>query len=246
MIRGPQVGLLGGTFDPIHLGHLAVARAAQHTLRLETIRFLPAAQPPHRPDSPHASEYHRVEMARLAVAGRDQPGTRWEVSGLELDRDGPSYTFDTLRSIHAEGLTPQQIVFLTGADAFAEIETWYRYPEVLDCAHFGVVTRPGTTLESLRQRLPTLAPRMIEAPDVIRTSSPRIILIPADTPDISSTDIRRLAARGGSIAEFVPAAVAAYIEQHSLYRTAPVTPDSPGAPKTPAPKASAPKAPSAQ
>jgi nicotinate-nucleotide adenylyltransferase len=239
--------LIGGTFDPIHLGHLAVARAAQRTLRLETIRFIPAAQPAHRPDSPHASEYHRFEMTRLAVAESDEPGTRWEVSGLELDRGGPSYTFDTLRGVLAEGLTPQQIVFLIGADAFAEIETWSRYPEVLDCAYFGVVTRPGTTLARLRQRLPMLASRMIEPSDVGRTSSPRIILIAAETPDISSTDVRRLAARGESIAELVPPGVAAYIEQHSLYRTAPVasgTPNAP-APKRQAAKAPARKAPSA-
>ena len=239
MIGRPVVGLLGGTFDPVHLGHLAVARAATRTLHLETIRFVPAAQPPHRPDSPRASEYHRFEMIRLAVADGAAPGIRWEVSRLELDRDGPSYTLETLRSVHAEGLAPQQIVFLTGADAFAEIETWYRYPEVLDCAHFAVVARPGTTLDSLRQRLPALASRMIEAGDVTKTSSPRIILIPAHTPDISSTDIRRLASRGESIAALVPPAVAAYIEQHSLYRQAPdaPAPHAPEAPDAPAPQA---------
>jgi nicotinate-nucleotide adenylyltransferase len=244
MIGRPLVGLLGGTFDPIHLGHLAVARAAERALPLETIRFIPSAQPPHRPDSPRASEYHRFEMTRLAVAESAAPGTHWEVSRLELDRDGPSYSFETLRSVRAEGLTPRQIVFLTGADAFAEIESWYRYPEVLECAHFGVVTRPGTTLDNLRQRLPTLASRMIEAADVTETSPPRIILIPADTPDISSTDIRRLAGQGKSIATLVPPAVAAYIAQHSLYREAPEAPEAPDAPEAPAPQApEAPKAP---
>lgn len=237
MTTRPLLGLLGGTFDPIHLGHLAVARAAQQALDLQIVRFIPSAQPPHRPDRPRASGYHRLEMTRLAVTTRDAPGTHWEVSDLELDRNGPSYTFDTLRAVHAEGMTPQQIVFLTGADAFAEIGTWHRYPEVLDAAHFGVVTRPGTVLENLRDRLPQLASRMIEASDVTKTSSPRIILIPADTPDISSTAIRRLASRGESINDFVPPAVAAYIEQHSLYRTAsepaPKAPEAHEAPKAP-------------
>ena len=236
----PVLGLLGGTFDPIHLGHFAVARAAQHALDLQTIRFIPSAQPPHRPDSPRASGYHRLKMARLAVDASDSSGARWEVSDVELDRNGPSYTFDTLHSVHAEGMTPQQLVFLTGADAFAEIGTWYRYPEVLDAAHFGVVARPGTTLDSLRQRLPQLASRMIDVSEVTATSSPRIILIPAETPDISSTDIRRLASRGQSVTELVLPAVAAYIDQHSLYRTAPDAAealDAPDAPDAPAPKA---------
>jgi nicotinate-nucleotide adenylyltransferase len=241
MIDRPLVGLFGGTFDPIHLGHLAVARAAERTLQLQTIRFIPAAQPPHRPDSPRASEYHRFEMTRLAAAECAAPGTRWEVSRLELDRDGPSYSFDTLLRVHAEGWRPQQVVFLTGADAFAEIETWYRYPEVLDYAHFGVVARPGTTLDALRQRLPRLASRMIAASDVTQTSGPRIILIPARTPDISSTDVRHRASRGESIAALVPPAVAAYIEQHSLYRQAPQAPEAPEAPEAPARQA--PKAP---
>jgi len=238
MITSPVLGLLGGTFDPIHFGHLAVARAAQRALGLKTIRFIPSSQPPHRPDRPRASGYHRLLMARLAVAD-DASGLHWEVSDLELDRKGPSYTFDTLRTVHAEGMTPLQIVFLTGADAFAEIGTWHRFPEVLDLAHFGVVTRPGTALASLRERLPTLASRMIEARDVTKTSSPHIILVPADTPDISSSDIRRLAARGESIADLVPSAVASYIAQHSLYHTAPDALDAPNSPDAPgaAPKA---------
>ena len=85
-------------------------------------------------------------MVRLAAAA--MPG--WEVSDLELHRDGPSYTFDTLAALHREGLSPLQIFFITGADAFAEIATWHRYPDVLDAAHFAVVARPGTTLDALR------------------------------------------------------------------------------------------------
>jgi nicotinate (nicotinamide) nucleotide adenylyltransferase len=95
-------------------------------------------------------------MVRLAVAAT--PG--WEVSDLELTREGPSYTFDTLTTIAAEGLNPLQMFFIIGADAFAEIETWYRFPKVLDLAHFVVVARPGTRLASLKQRLPRLAARM--------------------------------------------------------------------------------------
>jgi nicotinate-nucleotide adenylyltransferase len=211
-----RLGLLGGTFDPVHLGHLAAARAAQAALGLERVRFVPSARPPHRPDSPGASGYHRREMVRLAVG--DTPG--WEVWDLELTREGPSYTFDTLTSVADEGLTPVQIFFVIGADAFADITTWYRYPEVLDRAHFVVVARPGTTLASLQSRLPQLAPRMCEPQDVdgYRT---RIILLEAATPDVSGTVIRRRVAQGAPIDNLVPSAVAAYLDRNLLYRPVP-------------------------
>ena len=214
MTRRPRVGVLGGTFDPIHQGHLAAAHAARTALDLDTVRFLPSARPPHRPDSPQASEYHRLEMVRLAAAGVGGA----EVSDLELRRQGPSYTFDTLAALHREGLTPLQIFFITGADAFAEIETWYRYPAVLDSAHFVVVTRPGTALARLRERLPALTPRMASPHDALDARDPRIILIEAETPDVSSTDIRRRVASGQPIDRLVPMSIAAYIAHHSLYR----------------------------
>jgi nicotinate-nucleotide adenylyltransferase len=216
MSARPRVGLLGGTFDPIHNGHLAAARAAQQSLDLDRVRFIPAARPPHRPDSPVASEYHRLQMVRLA-ADEDR---RWEVSDLELRRQGPSFTFDTLAALHAEGLTPLQIFFLTGADAFADIGSWRHYPALLDSAHFAVVARPGSLLRSLPHRMPALAARMIE-PDAVDTATqPRVILIEALTPDVSSTDIRQRIRAGVSIDDLVPASVAAYIAQHSLYQHA--------------------------
>jgi nicotinate-nucleotide adenylyltransferase len=210
----PRVGLLGGTFDPIHLGHLAAARAAQRALDLDAVRFIPSARPPHRPDSPRASEYHRVEMIRRAIG--DVAG--WEISDLELRRHGPSYTWDTLVSLHKTGLSPSQIFFITGADAFAEIATWYRYPDVLDAAHFVVITRPGISLAAVRQRVPALVPRMIEPSELATSSTPRIIAVESNTPDISSTDIRARAARGESLEDLVPPAVAAYIGAQHLYR----------------------------
>jgi nicotinate-nucleotide adenylyltransferase len=211
-----RLGLLGGTFDPIHNGHLAAAAAAQHALGLDGVRFIPSARPPHRTDSPRASGYHRLQMIALAVA--NSPG--WEASDLEINREGRSYTYDTLTTIaREEGLTRSRIFFITGADAFAEIATWHRYPDVLDRAHFVVVARPGTTLDALRTRLPNLASRMT-TPNALDASTPRIILLPAQTPDVSSTDIRRRVADGQSIDALVPAAASAYIDQNSLYRTA--------------------------
>lgn len=213
MTRRPRVGVLGGTFDPIHLGHLAAARAAQRTLDLDRIVFVPAARPPHRPDSPRASEYHRVEMIRRAI----DAAAGWEVSELELHRTGPSYTVDTLSAFHDQGLLPSQLFFITGADAFAEITTWYRYADVLDGAHFVVVTRPGFSMERLRDRVPGLADRLCDTADLADSPTTRILLVEAETPDVSSTAIRKRAATGAPLDDCVPAAVAAYISRNHLY-----------------------------
>lgn len=212
----PRLGLIGGTFDPIHRGHLAAADAAQRALSLETIRFIPSAQPPHRPESPRATSAQRLEMVRCAVAGT----STWEASDIELRRGGTSYTSQTLAALQREGMSPSLMFFIIGADAFAEIETWHDYPAVLDAAHYAVVARPGTTLASLSARVPGLSNRLIEAEEVVKAATPRIVLIAAETPDVSSTDIRRRIARGESVAGLVSDAVAAYIAQHNLYKGA--------------------------
>lgn len=217
MTTGSRIGLLGGTFDPIHLGHLAAARAADRVLRFDRLRFIPSNAPPHRPDSPRASGYHRLRMTALAVAG--VPG--WEASDVELARGGASYTFDTLTAL-GELEPASQFFFITGADAFAEIASWRRYPELLELAHFVVIARTGTSFDRIRARLPQLAVRMV-ACDVGSPSAclaapfPSIFLINADTPDVSSTDVRRRAAAGEPLAGLVPDAVAGYIAEHQLY-----------------------------
>jgi nicotinate-nucleotide adenylyltransferase len=222
MTMRPLVGLLGGTFDPIHLGHVAAARAAGQALALDLVRLIVSARPPHRSDSPRVSEYHRLQMIRLAIdESMAAGGLRLEVSDLEVRRAGPSYTYDTLRALHAEGLTPLQLVFITGADAFAEIGTWHRYPEVLDQAHFAVIARPGTNLASLEARLPALATRMMGPRQFTDAVTPGIVLIARDTPDVSSTEVRRRARVGDSLEGLVSPSVAAYIAQHHLYRSDP-------------------------
>ena len=158
-------------------------------------------------------------MAQLVAAGH----AGWSASRIELDREGPSYTFDTLTAM-GEALSERsayrsdavreskgtQIFFITGADAFAEITTWSRYPAVLDLANFVVVSRPGITLDSLRARVPSA---FRDRP----TASTRVILVEAQTPDISSTDIRRRVRAGHSLSGFVPDPVARYIAEHRLY-----------------------------
>ena len=198
-----KLGVLGGTFDPIHNGHIAAAAAAEQTLGLEAMMLIPSRIPPHRHDPVGATSEQRYEMAQLAADGR----AGWTASRIELDREGPSYTFDTLTEL-SEPST--QIFFITGADAFAEIATWSRYPAVLDLANFVVVSRPGITLDSLRERVPSA---FRDRP----SAQTRVILVEAPTPDISSTDIRRRVRAGHSLSGFVPDPVARYIAAHRLY-----------------------------
>ena len=217
MIAGTRIGVLGGTLDPIHLGHLDAATAAGTALALDEITVIPSRIPPHR-TPPVASAYHRFAMAALAVNGI----AGMTVSDEELCAPGPSYTADTLDRLHARGLAPAQIFFITGADAFAEIETWSRYPRVLDLARFVVISRRGVRATTLAQRLTALADRMgtpAQAKDGSR--APSIILVDTVTRDVSSTDVRRRLSRGEPIAGLVPPSVETHIRHHGLYAAAP-------------------------
>ena len=225
MTEGRRLGVLGGTFDPIHLGHLAVAREAAGALGLDEVRLVPSCTPPHRPIDPSASAFHRFAMVALAAAGDE----RLAASDLELARSGPSYTADTLRALGRTGLEGWQIFFLTGADAFAEIAMWREYPRVLDLANFVVCSRAGVAASSLANRLPDLAPRMVPAPfpgsedpglhasAAIGSPKTRVFLLDCDTPDVSSTDIRARARAGRPLAGLVPPEVDHHIRRHALY-----------------------------
>ena len=221
----PRVGVLGGTFDPIHLGHLAAARQAADSLGLDRVLLLPSRTPPHRPVDPSASVFHRFAMVALSAS----TDSRLVASDLELSRPGASYTADTLRALRATGLEGWQIFFLTGADAFAEIATWREYPAVLDLAHFVVCSRAGVTATALPDRLPDLAARMIpvrspgsEDPGLQhalawKSQETRVFLLDCSTPDVSSTGIRARARAGRSLVGLVPPEVDDYIRRHGLY-----------------------------
>ncbi len=214
MFAAPRVGLLGGTFDPVHEGHLSVAHAAWSTLGLDRLLFIPSRHPPHRPAHPQATASHRFAMVSLAVAGH----RGWEACDIELEREGPSYSYDTLVALRASGCEPCGLYFLIGSDAFAEIGSWSRYPDVLDAAHFVVIARPGTPIASLESRVPALARRMVPVAALASASRPAIACLEVPTPDVSSTDIRAHAAAGDArLAALVPAPVAAHIAQHRLY-----------------------------
>ena len=213
MSASGRMGLLGGTFDPIHYGHLDIADAARRHLALDGVTFIPSHDPPHRLD-PHASVFHRFALVALAVAGR--PG--FAVSDAELTREGPSFTVDTLRRMHLEGWGPAQLFFIIGTDAFAEIATWREYPAVLDMAHFVVVTRPGTTLDAAMARVPELRARARHSHEpASHIGSTSLLLVEAATRDVSSTMVRARLQKDEAIDDLVPPAVARHIEENHLY-----------------------------
>jgi nicotinate-nucleotide adenylyltransferase len=215
-----RIGILGGTLDPVHCGHMAAAVAARDAFDLREVLVLPSRIPPHRPVQPVASAFHRFAMAALAVSGV----SRLLASDEELRLDGPSYTAETLDRLHARGQTPLQIFFITGADAFADIATWKRYPEVLDLANFVVVSRPGHPIEGLPARLPALAGRMRAADGAATAAArPLIFLLQAATPEVSSTLVRDRLRRSEPITGLVPPLVEAHILQHRLYSISPET-----------------------
>ena len=208
-----RIGILGGTFDPLHWGHLDVGDVAASELTLTRLFVITSNVPPHRPQ-PLASSYHRFAMVSLAVLDRPD----WRAADLELRHDAPSFTSRTLDLFHERGYLSSELFFVIGADAFAEIASWRDYPRILDAAHVAVVSRPGFSVTELPRRLPSLANRMARPPiDAISQIDPLIILIDAPTADVSSTAIRQRLADGESIAGLVPPHVQQHIEHHGLY-----------------------------
>jgi nicotinate-nucleotide adenylyltransferase len=206
--------VLGGTFDPIHYGHLDAADAARRALALDLIRVLPSHDPPHRAD-PQATSFHRFALVSLAINGLDG----YEASDAELRREGQTYTIDTLASLASEGWRPSQIFFILGADAFAEVATWHRYPTVLDTANFVVIGRAGVTPDAALARVPEVRSRVrpAVADGDESNGTTGIFLVDTRTRDVSSTTIRARLSAGQPIDDLVPASVARHIQAHHLY-----------------------------
>ncbi len=193
-----RIGILGGTFDPIHLGHLDAAEAARRALALDRVLLVPSRLPPHRQSEPRASAFHRFAMTVLAAAERSMLA-----SDLELVREGPSYTSLTLEALLRDGLSPASLFFIVGSDAFAEVESWHDYPRILELSNFAVVARPG------------FAP-VAPAACVSRTGT-QVFSVSASTADVASTEIRRRIVAREPIDTLVPAAVAEHIRRYQLY-----------------------------
>jgi nicotinate-nucleotide adenylyltransferase len=204
MMASGRLGILGGTFDPIHFGHLDAADAARRTMSLDQVWLVPSCDPPHRPVDPLASAFHRFALVGLAIQGHEA----FRASDIELTRSGPSYTADTLRTLTSMGWLPSQLFFILGSDAFAEIATWREFPAVLNAANFVVIARPGTTLDAAIARTPSLRERFGRS----------IFPVDAHTRDVSSSTIRARLAAQQPIDDLVPAAVARHIVAHHLYQ----------------------------
>lgn len=209
---GLRVGVLGGTFDPLHLGHLRAAEVAREELDLDRVLFVPAASPPHKDASGVTDAEHRLRMVEAAL--RDEPA--FQPSRIEVDREGPSYTVETLGRLR-EQEPSASLYFIVGTDAFVEIRTWRRWEELLASYSFVVHERPLHEIDSLRAVLPEpLRERVVAGEDA--SGQEGIFLVRRPMLDVSSTSIRNCARERRSIRFLVPDAVEAYIRRHRLYR----------------------------
>lgn len=206
-LRYKRIGVMGGTFDPIHHGHLVTAEEAWKQFQLDLVLFVPSGHPPHKEDRESLDAESRYLMTVIATA--DNP--HFQVSRMEIDRPGPSYTIDTVRELHRVYGKNTQIFFITGADAILEILTWKEPEKVLQECTFIAATRPGYDLRRLEESLPE-AERMRHATD------PRVLVMEIPALAISSTDIRRRVREGMPIRYLVPEGVREFIEKNGFYR----------------------------
>lgn len=208
-----RVGLLGGTFDPVHHGHLRSALEVRDWLALDELRLVPSARPPHRA-VPGASAHERLDMAELAVRG----DTGLEVDDRELFRERPSYTVETLESVRAEIGPDAALFFVLGWDAFCALPTWHRWSELLGLCSLVVLQRPDYDLEVPEVLKDLLAARSVTEPAQACASFGEIVPLVQTPLAISATHIRSLLAEGRSPRFLLPDAVLDYIETKGLYR----------------------------
>ena len=211
-----KIGIFGGTFDPIHLGHLRLAEEVAEELALERVYLVPAAYPPHKEKQAVTSFHHRFAMTELAAG--ESPV--FEASDMEGRRDGLSYSIDTLKEFHRLFGSELQLFFILGMDALLEIETWREYRSLFDYAHFVVIERPGFSSERLEPFLLSLGlgfQKTGEEGTYVKPSGSSIMYQRATLLEISSTDIRRRVGEGRSIRFLVPEVVRSYIMEKRLY-----------------------------
>jgi nicotinate-nucleotide adenylyltransferase len=199
-----NIGIIGGTFDPIHNGHILIAREVKARLKLAEVIFVPAGQPWMKSEKPITPAVHRLEMVRMAIA----PYPYFKVSTMEVDRVGPTYTIDTILGIRAKLNAEDEVYFILGWDSLVQFPRWRDAPRLIKMCRLTAVPRPGYTLpdlNSLEAKIPGL--------------SGRVVLLDKPEIDISATDIRQRVAQGLSINHLVPRVVAIYIRKHRLYLT---------------------------
>lgn len=197
-----RLGVLGGTFDPIHHGHLVAAQEAHDQLGLDLVLFVPAGNPPHKPAHPISAPDHRLRMVELAIADKSE----FALSRVDLDRPGPCYTADTLILLRKEWGPGPTFFFIEGADSLAEITTWYRPDRLIELSELAVVQRPGAELDlqRLEEELPGLGEHLhwVHMPQL----------------EISSSELRARVRDGRPISYLLPESVEAYVREQGLYR----------------------------
>ena len=197
-----NIGVLGGTFDPIHIGHLMMAEEVRGQLNLGVTLFVPAGQPWLKPNSPVAAVEHRVEMVRLAIA--DKP--YFELATMEIERAGPSYTVDTIDELEEQISDDDELFFILGWGSLAELPKWREPARLIEMCYLVVIPRPGFTRPDLKA-LETIVPGIFQ----------RVMFMDKPQIDISATSIRDRASRSLSIHHLVPKPVNEYIKEHRLY-----------------------------
>jgi len=211
----PPIGVFGGTFDPIHFGHLRLAEEMADALGLARVLFIPAGLPPHR-GAPRTAATHRLGMVRRAIAGNP----RFVADAREVQRPQPSYTVDTLTALRAELGGAQPLWLLLGADAFLDLPSWHEWRRLFELANIAVAERPGARLMQSDAIMEPLKSEMSQRQVTVGTPTGPAgsVLLRATPPlDISATAIRDILARQGSARYLLPDAVLDYIHEHQLY-----------------------------
>ena len=221
-----RVGIFGGTFDPPHLGHLILAEEIREAFGLTEVLFMPSNEPPHKDRSDLTAAQHRFAMVEAAT--RSNPA--FVASPIEVNRPGKSFSIDTVREVSEAMGVDAELVFVTGLDAFLDIETWEGYEQLLDLSHVVVVSRPGHGFEDVAKLPAWIGERVVDLRDVdgkgvdqFPKEGRRIFLSDAVHIDISSTDIRERVASGVSVRYKVPAEVESYLRAHGLYQSGAVS-----------------------
>ncbi len=215
-----KIGLMGGTFNPVHLAHLRIAEEARELCALDRVVFIPAADPPHKPLAGEVPFSCRYEMVRLAIAGNPT----FELSDMEGRRAGKSYSIDTISHFHDEH-PEDDLYFIIGSDSFLEIGQWHRFAEIFRSCNLIVVERPGCPVTDPSSALPVAIKREFSYNAASRAlehiSGNRVHFLQGCLLDISSTEIRQLASKGHSITYLVPRDVETYIKDKRIYNECP-------------------------
>lgn len=213
-----KTGVLGGTFNPIHLAHLRVAEEAQKAFQLDRVLFIPAADPPHKEIAGEVSFRHRLAMVERAI--RDYPS--FQASDLEVRRSGKSFSVDTLEILQRQDPAGERF-FIVGLDSYRDIASWKDYARLFSLCHLVVTTRPGVAIENPLAPLPVAIRGDFcydsHAGKILHKSGNYVFFLSGTQLDISSTQVRQRLIEGQSVHQLVPPTVADYIEEHGLYRT---------------------------